>query len=121
MCARTRVDTRRLTAGRVTARLAEKESTSRKSVIGIEKDGTRAYGLFQFHETTVLPFLSKLKLPPLECLTSVGVQVRAVVELLTQDLRRSNGDVKGGFSGAHTRKGMNPIIDCLIAQQQGQP
>jgi hypothetical protein len=95
--------------------LAEKESTFRPAVIGHEKDGSLAFGLFQFHQPTALPILAKIGHTWDEFLTSVDVQVQTVIELLNQDLKRSGGDVRGAFRqfGAHTRKVIYPIIEYL--------
>ena len=99
--------------------LAEKESTFRPAVIGHERDGSLAYGLFQFHQPTAIPILAKIGHTWDEFLASVDVQVVTVIELLNQDLKRSKGDVKGAFRqfGAHTRKVMYPIIDYLQKKQ----
>lgn len=99
--------------------LAEKESTFRPLVVGIEKDGTEAVGLFQFHKATAMPILAKLGYEWDEFVVSIDVQVATVVELLNQDLKRSKGDVKGAFRqfGSHTRRIIYPIIDCLLADK----
>lgn len=95
--------------------LAEKESTFRPQVIGHEKDGSEAHGLFQFHKPTALPVLAKIGHTWDEFLASVPVQVDTVVELLNQDLKRGGGDPKSAFRqfGSHTKRVMYPLIDFL--------
>lgn len=94
--------------------LAEKESTFRTSVVGHEKDGSLATGLFQFHQPTAEPILKKIGHTWDEFVVSVDVQVQTVIELLTQDMKRT-GDVKGAFRqfGQKTRKIIYPLIDYL--------
>lgn len=101
--------------------LAEKESTYRPKVIGTEKDGTKAYGLYQFHQTTAEPVLKKIGKTWDEFLNSVPVQTEAVIRLIEDDYIRM-GTVKGAFRqfGKNTQRVLGPIIDYLEAQERSK-
>lgn len=91
--------------------LANKESGFRPQVIGTEADGSKAYGLFQFHKGTVTPVLQKLGKTFDEFLKNIDVQVEAVTLFLNQELEKT-GSVKGAFRqfGPDTKKVIYPLI-----------